>query len=144
MRGENESRFLEGSVSFELDRRCLYHPVLLLWNRLMSDKDTAETSHTFLIHDEEHAKALLHHPFIRPRCSRLNPMKKRKRASGESDRALYSRIDNPTVTALLQKLAFSRLVTKRWPSPAASPQSAMPYSDWSDRRPYRLRQSLLS
>ena len=96
----------------------------------MSDKDTAETSHTFLVHDEQHAEGAVSPPIYQTSLFTFNSYEEMEaRFKGESDRPLYSRIDNPTVTALLQKLCLLKAVTKRWPSPAASPQSAMPYSD---------------
>jgi len=73
----------------------------------MSDKDTAETSHTFLVHDEQHAEGAVSPPIYQTSLFTFNSYEEMEaRFKGQSDRALYSRIDNPTVSALLQKLCL--------------------------------------
>ena len=84
----------------------------------MSDKDTAETSHTFLVHDEQHAEGAVSPPIYQTSLFTFNSYEEMEaRFKGLSDRA-RNPLDNPTVSALLQKP--SRRLNGAGPSPAAS------------------------
>ena len=73
----------------------------------MSNKETAATSHTYLVHDEPHAEGAVSPPIYQTSLFTFKSYEEMEaRFKGQSDRALYSRIDNPTVTALLQKLCL--------------------------------------
>ena len=69
----------------------------------MSDKETAATSHTYLVHDEAHAEGAVSPPIYQTSLFTFKSYEEMEaRFKGQSDHALYSRIDNPMVTALLQ------------------------------------------
>ena len=71
----------------------------------MSDKDYTASSHTNLVQDERHAADAVSPPIYQTSLFAFKSYEEMKaRFRGQSDHALYSRIDNPTVTALLRKL----------------------------------------
>lgn len=96
------------SLSFEFGRVCLYYSILPFYEIAhMSEKDPAASSHTYLNHDSYHAEGAASPPIYQTSLFTFGSYEEMEvRFKGQSDRALYSRIDNPTVTALLQKLCL--------------------------------------
>ena len=71
----------------------------------MAEKDTQPSIDTLLVHDERHSKGAVAPPIYQTSLFTFDSYQAMvDRFRGETDHAVYSRIDNPTVSVLLEKI----------------------------------------
>ena len=71
----------------------------------MVEKDTQPSIDTLLVHDERHSKGAVAPPIYQTSLFTFDSYQAMvDRFRGETDHAVYSRIDNPTVSVLLEKI----------------------------------------
>ena len=71
----------------------------------MAEKDTQPSIDTLLVHDERHSKGAVAPPIYQTSLFTFDSYQAMvDRFRGETDHAVYSRIDNPTVSVLLEKM----------------------------------------
>lgn len=71
----------------------------------MSNKQRARSDSTALVHDEDHAEGAVAPPIYQTSLFTFDSYESlAERFRGASDRPVYSRVDNPTVSVLLDKL----------------------------------------
>jgi len=71
----------------------------------MAEKDTQRSIDTLLVHDERHSKGAVAPPIYQTSLFTFDSYQAMvDRFRGEPDHAVYSRIDNPTVSVLLEKI----------------------------------------
>jgi cystathionine beta-lyase/cystathionine gamma-synthase len=71
----------------------------------MAEKDTQRSIDTLLVHDERHSKGAVAPPIYQTSLFTFDSYQAMvDRFRGEPDPAVYSRIDNPTVSVLLEKM----------------------------------------
>ena len=71
----------------------------------MAEKDTQRSIDTLLVHDERHSKGAVAPPIYQTSLFTFDSYQAMvDRFRGETDHAVYSRIDNPTVSVLLEKM----------------------------------------
>lgn len=71
----------------------------------MTDKETQQSIDTELVHDGDHAEGAVSPPIYQTSLFTFDSYQAMvARFRGESDHALYSRVDNPTVSVLLEKI----------------------------------------
>lgn len=71
----------------------------------MADKDTRHSIDTLLVRDERHSKGAVAPPIYQTSLFTFDSYQAMlDRFRGDTDQAVYSRIDNPTVSVLLGKI----------------------------------------
>ena len=95
----------------------------------MTDKNMRRSIDTLLLHDERHSKGALAPPIYQTSLFTFDSYQAMvDRFRGETDHAVYSRIDNPTVSVLLEKICLLEGGEKPWHSQAGLRQSVTQYS----------------
>ena len=73
----------------------------------MTNKDMRRSIETLLVHDERHSKGAVAPPIYQTSLFTFDSYQAMvDRFRGETDHAVYSRIDNPTVSVLLEKICL--------------------------------------
>lgn len=99
----------------------------------MTDKKPQRSLDTVLVHDEGHAEGAVSPPIYQTSLFTFDSYQAMvDRFRGESDQALYSRVDNPTVSVLLEKIRQLENGEKHWRSRVALPPLAMRCWVWSN------------
>jgi len=71
----------------------------------MTDKDPQRSDNTLLVHDERHSEGAVAPPVYQTSLFTFESYQAMvDRFRGDSDRPVYSRVDNPTVSVLLEKM----------------------------------------